>query len=424
MLFGDVNARTANLPDYVLIDDFISKHFAFDDDFLNDYNVPVFLHDLDYSFNRSSKDPTTNTVGSKLLELCKNTNLFILNGRAGNDKNIGKFTFRDSTVIDYAIATLDCFKHFSFFDIVHIDIVDPIFSDGHSLLSLTINVAEENKTLRRNNRKTNFNNHNQPKWEESLGEEFNLNLNPEILIRIDNLLSQTSTSITKNDINEISDEIALLFQDSAKNTFPRKSVNNYFRSNKNKPWYGPQCNKARQRYNKARKKYNLNKSDLYKAELNGDSVYYEQIMNSFIRRHKSRNERKLRDLNFKRPRDYWKVLNTFKNNSTDKMPPIEDFYNHFKNANFEESHEHSEFLSFQYNQVEYDNECLNRPISEVEILRVISKCKNSKAASPFDNIYNEYIKISKHRMIPIYSSFFNKILNSEILPDAWLIGSI
>lgn len=52
-------------------------------------------------------------------------------------------------------------------------------------------------------------------------------------------------------------------------------------------------------------------------------------MNSFIPKHKSRNKRTLRDLNFKRPRDYLKVLNRFKNNSPDKTPPLDEFLQSF-----------------------------------------------------------------------------------------------
>lgn len=74
MLFGDINAHTTYLPHFLLIDDFISRHLAFDDDFLSNYNVhvPDSLHDLGYSINRSSKDLTTNTMSFKLLELCQN----------------------------------------------------------------------------------------------------------------------------------------------------------------------------------------------------------------------------------------------------------------------------------------------------------------------------------------------------------------
>lgn len=71
MLFGDINAHTAYLPAFLSIDDFISRYFAFADDFLSDYNVPDFFHDLSYSINRSSKDLTTDTMGLNLLELCK-----------------------------------------------------------------------------------------------------------------------------------------------------------------------------------------------------------------------------------------------------------------------------------------------------------------------------------------------------------------
>jgi hypothetical protein len=37
-------------------------------------------------------------------------NIFIANRRLGQDKNVGEFTFREKSVIDYLIASADCFE--------------------------------------------------------------------------------------------------------------------------------------------------------------------------------------------------------------------------------------------------------------------------------------------------------------------------
>ena len=42
---------------------------------------------------RMSCDKTINTCGRKLIEFCKLYSLNILNGRIGDDKNIGNFTY-------------------------------------------------------------------------------------------------------------------------------------------------------------------------------------------------------------------------------------------------------------------------------------------------------------------------------------------
>ena len=63
-------------------------------------------------------------------------------------------------------------------------------------------------------------------------------------------------------------------------------------------------------------------------------------------------------------------------------------------------------------------------ISESEIFKVINKASNGKAFSHFDNISNEYIKNTKCTMVPLYCQLFNKVLDSGIMPESWLIGTI
>ena len=55
---------------------------------------------------RKSQDKKKNNIDFKLMDICKNNNLTILNGRFGDDKNVGQTTFRDVSVIDYVIASL------------------------------------------------------------------------------------------------------------------------------------------------------------------------------------------------------------------------------------------------------------------------------------------------------------------------------
>lgn len=52
-------------------------------------------------------DKSINTNGRRLLDFCKQNGLHICNGRIGEDKNVGKFTYIGSTgrsVIDYVIS--------------------------------------------------------------------------------------------------------------------------------------------------------------------------------------------------------------------------------------------------------------------------------------------------------------------------------
>ena len=85
--------------------------------------------------NRKLFDKASNNHDSKLIDICKNNNLFILNGRFDKDENIGNFTFRDTSVIDYILVSVHTLKLLRSFEIAD---TDPIFSDVHSILSCTL----------------------------------------------------------------------------------------------------------------------------------------------------------------------------------------------------------------------------------------------------------------------------------------------
>ena len=67
---------------------------------------------------------------------------------------------------------------------------------------------------------------------------------------------------------------------------------------------------------------------------------------------------------------------------------------------------------------------LNSEITEQEINYCINNLKNSKAASPFDNIINEYIKSTKQLILPLSYKLFNCVLETGFIPTTWLNGAI
>ena len=99
---GDFNARTGKLNDFLVSDDdkfdnSFHMHLKESIDMLNDLNIPL---------RRTNMDSKINNNGYKLLELCINFDLRILNGRVGQDINKGKFTCvseSGNSVIDYII---------------------------------------------------------------------------------------------------------------------------------------------------------------------------------------------------------------------------------------------------------------------------------------------------------------------------------
>ena len=108
-------------------------------------------------------------------------------------KNIGNFTFRDTSVIDYMLVSVDTLKLLRSFEI---EDTDPIFSDGHRMLSCTLartfhfprpSQKPENKP-------------NPPEWNGKCANNFCTNIKQDHVKVLLNTL--TNTSPTKHSINE------------------------------------------------------------------------------------------------------------------------------------------------------------------------------------------------------------------------------
>ena len=89
-LAGDKNCRVGSMRDFVFADIYINETFDIDQDLQSELHRYTVLEDFSFNLNRKSKDNRTNTNGFKLLDICKNNNLFILNGRSSNDKDVGE----------------------------------------------------------------------------------------------------------------------------------------------------------------------------------------------------------------------------------------------------------------------------------------------------------------------------------------------
>ena len=80
------------------------------------------------SYERSSSDPMKNGYGKTLLDFCKGNNLFIVNGRIGDDRNKGILTCKNASIVDYCISSVCLLKYFSNFAVLDFS---HFYSDVH-----------------------------------------------------------------------------------------------------------------------------------------------------------------------------------------------------------------------------------------------------------------------------------------------------
>ena len=122
---GDLNARAANLKDYLEVSDHENEYLC------NEMS----LNSCDIQQSRNSVDKIVNNYGNRLLTLCKTLEVFIVNGRLGEDANRGELTCNNVSLVDYFICSPLIFPTVSNFEVLDFD---PLLSDIHCAVTLTL----------------------------------------------------------------------------------------------------------------------------------------------------------------------------------------------------------------------------------------------------------------------------------------------
>ena len=410
-LTDDINARTGNLDDFIFVDIFLADTFEFDNETLSYFNKADSLIQYGMKLRRSSQDTVVNANGQKFIEMCRGNNIFIANGRIGEDKDVGQFTYRGTSLIDYTLATVEALKLISKFSIIE---TDPIFSDGHSIIAWSIDITPPqkyhfNKII---DEKPRIN------WKDDKANAFVANIDK---MSVEKLLSDINVmEVNQQSVDSITDKIAHIYKVSANKKF--NTSKKYCGNRKqDKPWFGFNCERARSNYHKARKRYNKFKNMQNKFDLHKASKTYKSVINKEINNYNFLKEDKLRKLQTNNPKVYWKYINILNKNQTQNSPSIEEFYKYYKNIGTKETDDTSEIPNEPYFDDIADD--LNLPITTEEIMKSILNLKNGKAFGG-DHILNEYIRTTADTLMPVYVPLFNKIFDSGILPTSWLEGYI
>ena len=418
LLLGDFNARIQTKEDFLDVDDFFAEHFNFDESLRQFYNISSLLENFNMTKFRASKDKTANNEGNILLETCKSNNLFILNGRCGKDKNVGAFTFKQCSVIDYIIVSSQALKFVCNFEIQELD---SLYTDGHALLQTALKFKNIQRNMPHVKQKS-----PQPRsqWKNDKKTDFVINLDSHKLDELSSYLEQVqrnTENITKDNSNDICSKISAIFIDSADKSFPGQSSRNNDDKTTHKRWFGTKCQSARKKYHLARRINRLTPSSINKQNLKEASQHYKRTMNFHINKFNRDTQEKLRKLKTDSPKDFWKLINNLERDKGDQNISLESLYTFFKDLNT--SNEQPDDEIFANIDISDDDEFLNSSITEAEIRKCIKALKNNKCPAN-DRILNEYLKCSSDKLIPIYISLFNVILDTGIIPDSWLEGII
>ena len=234
------------------------------------------LNNCNFPLERKSADTSSNIYGKQLIEFCQGNDLFIVNGRLGEDSINPRLTCKDSGTIDYFICSSKLVQYLNDFSVFN---CSTLFSDLHSAISLNINVQYAQKNT------TNHDHSNAKEriklWDCDKVHLFEANCDRLKIQSIsDQLECMSHNSISKTEIDTVVKDFECLFQTTSNATFGTKKKNkNSNTTNNNKPWYNFECKAARNTYHKIRKLYNKYKSEHYKNLLKTVSKSYKTTIN-------------------------------------------------------------------------------------------------------------------------------------------------
>ena len=404
IIVGDLNARTGCKDDFSLPSDMFETYIP---SVIADETDPVTCISC-----RKSEDSICNASGTKLLDLCKSTDLRIVNGRVGDDDGIGRYTFLANTgksVIDYVISSQCIFSLFSNF-IVH----DSYSWSPHRPVQLNVCVNYDRPV----------DNVDPPVyvdkifWNVERVDEFKEALRTEC-INLDNIVNDIVLSST--DVNEGIQSFSTILYNTAYNVFGKRCKLRHPNTRKNKnPWFTDECERARNELKHANKQYRRNRTDELAQNVINKRRVFKKIKRKAKAAYNNKQKIKLHDDAQSSPKKFWETVRKFKNkkNKSENIT-IDEFYNHFKDVfSDKDNFTNVDVESGLSGSDEVTLDELDREFTLDEVDKAIASLKRGKSPG-IDNILPEVFIESKQILAPLLCKLFNFMYNKSIYPESW-----
>ena len=433
LLAGDFNSRTGNLNDSLELSDTERNLFCVDD-FVSDMVQESFT-------KRVNQDKQINKNGRELIELCKVTELKILNGRVGKDEGVGKYTCltgMGQSAIDYMICSPELMKYVIDFNV---EPFDRCTSDSHCALTLTLKShvelcvprSSDSTAQRTTDIEPNAYSDNTLTWVKERANDFRNNFDAEKIRKV----RETIQSLELNTVNDIkidllADSLKSLFVDSTKESNMQRKINQNHRKltgtrkTDGKPWFNSECYDARKQYLKLKNKLSKENSSAYSNKLREEARRYKNVIYQNKTKYQNELSKTLRDTSKSNPKLYWDIIKGKRREKVTDIVDLSKFKAYFENLNgidLEDESDNNTRTSSIHADDSLSNEAINGEISIEEISRAIKELKNNKSPG-YDGLHNEYLKNCPNSMIELLKEYFNLVLNTGIIPTDWSLGII
>lgn len=400
LVLGDFNARTACELDYPLI--------------ANSTGVNIGEEELIEPPRRSNQDASLNTRGRDLLTFCKNTGLFILNGRFGKDNGIGRVTcykYNGTSTVDYVLANEGLLRIIQEFEVV------PRVEADHLPICFNWSIPPSSRKNETSIDRTEP--YKKLKWRSDGVPDFMERLNSDefnaLIDRANELLTNNQQD---NALNCLYDAIWL----AAENMISHPRQNAKPRTHPGKqPWFDQECSVKK---SEAARLLNLFRrrrdrtilTDYWEARSN-----YLDCKNEKKQNHARLRRNELVDAANSNSTNFWKILKSDTQlNDFAKLIDANTWLEYFRDL-YKRVSDTQEVLYTE--GPARDTSLIDANFTEEEVRKVIMQAKSGKSCGK-DGIPNEAWKYSINKICPFITNLFNAIYAGGSYPDIWRVGII
>ena len=414
ILCGDFNARIAQNPGQIVEN--VSDHIPLPDDY-----IPDALS------KRNSLDKNVNSYGKIFLNLIKNNQLIILNGRTLGDLT-GNFTSiqkNGCSVIDYISVSSNLksdIKYLKVLPFTEYSDHRPISTELRINQISTLNTSSLHDDYEKAPCRFIYSQENKDLFLNMQSDEASLR----IIEEINSLLQSASTTEDSETVgksiktinNQITQHLRKLASQCFKTTKPK---DNKFKQNK--PWFNWHTRKAKRELRKATDSTdNFPSSEFLRRNFYKVKHSYKKILknakNNFFKGMNSdiENGKVLNWQSFKKLKQHKTETKDFDSHD---MKTFEKFFsmlysdNHSSINNTQKQNFMTAALNINENSTPHES--LNDPIAIEEVISVIKSLKTGKASSK-DMISNELLKSLDTNHISMLRNLFNVCLTKGIYP--------
>ena len=415
-LMGDFNARTGVEPDWFNEEEaWFEEHLGLEE-IVEETEIEQNL----VRRGRENEDKVTNRNGQRLLNVCRENNLAIVNGRVKGDQRGAITCFNRNggkSAVDYAIVSHGLLPQVEEFQVAE---YNPMLSDAHCPIMLTLKLGQgNNDEVEAEGEKAaqwKF------KWSSDIQEAYTNEFEDVDLAQWKRELESLKENPSQAGVDAICESMRGTLMSNAERAgaaIPPQERRRKLKAFKpQNSWFDTECARARTHFHRIRQRV----SRLPDTEKRMQTIAAAREYRSVIRQKKLEAERQLRkkmqNLRSDNSKEYWRILKSAgkQNRREIRSDDADAFRDHFKRLsglgqdnpegpNIEGAHENA----------------FNRRFT-VEELRKIT-LPNGKACG-MDKIQNEYIRNCPDSFMEIITEFFNIILDTGLIPDEWCMAII